>query len=134
MMDRMSQEARSRVMRAIRSRWTRQERLFASLCTGWVRGGRDERNADFVFPRARVAVFLDGDFWHGRNVPGSLPLGWREKLERNAVRDSANRAWLEDRGWEVVSIWESEFMADPEGWVADVMARIRDREEVREED
>jgi DNA mismatch endonuclease (patch repair protein) len=118
-------------MRAIRSRWTRQERLFASLCSGWERGTREERNADFVFPLARVAVFLDGDFWHGRNVPDSLPARWKEKLARNSARDSVSRAWLEGQGWEVVSVWESDFTSDPEGWVSEVMSKVEALEECR---
>jgi len=116
-------------MRAIRSRWTRQERLFASLCPGWERGGRQERNADFVFRLARVAVFLDGDFWHGRNVPDSLPARWREKLARNAERDARNRAALESEGWEVVSVWESDFLSDPVGWADEVTCIVQFREE-----
>lgn len=118
----MSAEGRSRVMRAIRSRWTRQERLFASLApAGWERGGAGERNADFVFRGARVAVFLDGDFWHGRSVPESIPAPWREKLARTAERDARNREWLESQGWLVVSFWESEFLAAPEACVAKVL-------------
>lgn len=129
MSDRMSREARSRVMRAIRSRWTRQERLFASLCSGWDRGTGRELNADFVFHAAQVAVFLDGDFWHGRNLPVSLPVSWRAKLGRNRERDARKRAELEGRGWAVVSIWESEFLSDPEGHVSDVVALVAEREE-----
>jgi DNA mismatch endonuclease (patch repair protein) len=116
-------------MRAVRSRWTRQERLFASLCSGWERGTREEGNADFAFRLARVLVFLDGDFWHGRRVPDTLPARWAEKLNRNRDRDRRVRAALESGGWEVVSIWESDFLSDPAGWVDDVMSRVESREE-----
>ena len=126
-MDSMSPEARSRTMRAIRSRWTRQEVAFAGLCTGWVRGGRTEANADFVWPVARVAVFLDGDFWHGRRIPDTLPARWRERLARTRERDAVQRELLERTGWEVVSIWESDFWADPEGQADGVMSLVESR-------
>lgn len=131
-MDRMSPAARSRVMRSIRSRWTRQEVLFASLCDrSWVRGGRAECNADFVFRvgHAGVAVFLDGDFWHGRKIPETLPASWREKLARNAERDARNRKELNGRGWVVISIWESDFIRDPAGWVSEVLSSVEYVEE-----
>lgn len=125
-MDRMSPEARSRVMRAVRSRWTRQERLFAGLVSGWDwrRGTKAERNADFVFEAARVAVFLDGDFWHGRRVPDTLPGPWKAKLYRNVERDAAGREALERAGWEVLSCWESDFLADPASFVGQVKRAV----------
>jgi DNA mismatch endonuclease (patch repair protein) len=127
-MDRVSPEARSRIMRAIRSRWTRQERLFASLAPGgWERGGPAEGSADFVYRGPRVAVFLDGDFWHGRRVPESLPEPWKVKLARNAERDGTVRSGLEARGWAVLSYWESDFLADPEAAVREVMEWIMRR-------
>lgn len=118
----MSSAVRSRIMRAVRSRWTRQERVFASLApAGWERGGRAEGNADFVYRAQRVAVFLDGDFWHGRRVPDSLPEPWKVKLARNAERDRAVREGLEARGWAVLSYWESDFLADPRSAVREVV-------------
>lgn len=109
-------------MRAVRSRWTRQERLFAALApAGWERGGPAEGNADFAYRGARVAVFLDGDFWHGRRLPESLPEPWKIKLSRNAERDRTVREGLEARGWAVLSYWESDFLAGPEAVVADVV-------------
>ena len=77
------------------------------------RGTRLEHNADFVFEAARVAVFLDGDFWHGRSIKESLPERWKVKLRRNAERDVINRSALGREGWEVLSCWESEFMKQP---------------------
>lgn len=125
----MSPEARSRIMRAIKSRWTRQERLFASLASGWPweRGRAPERNADFVFREARVAVFLDGDFWHGRRMPDTLPEPWKAKLNRTVERDCANREYLESQGWLVLWCWESDFLADPASFVGQVKASVMAR-------
>lgn len=79
---------------------------------------------DIVFPRARVAVFVDGDFWHGR---GLLENGedafratmrtdrrewWITKLRRNIVRDETVTRTLADNGWYVVRVWESQVKSD----------------------
>jgi DNA mismatch endonuclease (patch repair protein) len=65
---------------------------------------------DLVFPRQRVAVFVDGCFWHSCPEHGSRPRAnshyWEGKLERNRRRDEAVNAALEAHGWDVVRIWE----------------------------
>jgi DNA mismatch endonuclease, patch repair protein len=70
------------------------------------------RRADVVFPRARVAVFVDGCFWHGCPEHGTAPKAnsrwWREKLDRNRRRDEATNAMLAAVGWTVVRVWEHE--------------------------
>jgi DNA mismatch endonuclease (patch repair protein) len=68
--------------------------------------------ADIVFGPARVAVYVDGCFWHMCPMHGTLPASnadwWRRKLERNRARDRATDAALEAAGWEVIRIWEHE--------------------------
>lgn len=112
------------MMRAVRSRWTRQERVFAASVPGWKRGGPETRNADFVFEHAKVAVFLDGDFWHGRRVSDSLPESWRKKLTRNRERDLETDSYLEAEGWTVLRVYESEFMADPGAFIGKVLDEV----------
>lgn len=97
------------------------------MVSGWERGGKAERNADFIFRQAKVAVFLDGDFWHGRVVPESLPMKWKEKLARNAERDVVKREELQDLGWEVLQAWESDFLKDPQSFVDDVKREVERR-------
>jgi DNA mismatch endonuclease (patch repair protein) len=67
---------------------------------------------DIVFTRARVAVFVDGCFWHGCPQHGELPRAnrafWEEKLRRNAERDRRQDAALSAAGWRVVRVWEHE--------------------------
>lgn len=67
---------------------------------------------DIVFVSARVAVFVDGCFWHGCPEHGSQPKAnsewWRDKLERNIARDRRNDSALRKAGWAVVRIWEHE--------------------------
>jgi DNA mismatch endonuclease, patch repair protein len=73
-------------------------------------------NPDIVFSRARVAVFCDGDFWHGRNWAerkAKLSRGanadyWLAKIERNRARDRAVGRELRAMGWRVVRVWESD--------------------------
>lgn len=68
--------------------------------------------ADVVFPRARVAVFVDGCFWHGCPDHGIRPTSnstyWNAKIDRNAARDRRNDEWLRSTGWLVVRGWEHE--------------------------
>lgn len=68
--------------------------------------------ADIVFPRERVAVFIDGCFWHGCPKHGRVPSKnssyWSEKLERNALRDKRNEQVLGEADWTVLRYWEHE--------------------------
>ncbi len=77
--------------------------------------GRRSIRPDVVFTRSRVAVFVDGCFWHGcpehQVVPKSNPDYWIPKLRRNIERDREVDAALEDDGWTVLRFWEHEALA-----------------------
>ncbi len=66
---------------------------------------------DIAIPSRKIAIFIDGDFWHGRNFIKSksrLPKKyWRKKIESNIIRDRKKRAKLKRQGWKVLRIWES---------------------------
>lgn len=70
------------------------------------------RRADIVFTRARVAVFVDGCFWHSCPDHGSAPKAnagwWQEKLRTNVERDRDTDRRLTSAGWTVVRVWEHE--------------------------
>lgn len=70
------------------------------------------RRADLVFRGARVAVFVDGCFWHGCPRHGTVPVAnrnwWVEKLARNVERDRDTGERLRQAGWHVVRVWEHE--------------------------
>lgn len=73
--------------------------------------GQHKCRPDIVFPTERVAVFVDGCFWHKCAEHGRIPGGknaayWAAKLDRNARRDRENSAQLEAAGWTVIRVWE----------------------------
>jgi DNA mismatch endonuclease, patch repair protein len=84
--------------------------------------------ADILFPRARVAVYVDGCFWHSCPEHGVLPKGnrawWRSKLEATVMRDRAIEEALRERGWSVIRVWEHE---DPESAADRVEALLTSR-------
>jgi DNA mismatch endonuclease (patch repair protein) len=79
---------------------------------GWRRNFPLHGRPDFVFPKARVAVFVDGDFWHGHPTHGRLPKSnrafWRNKIARNRARDQTVNRRLRAMGWSVARVWEHE--------------------------
>lgn len=117
-----------RIMSAVKSKNTKPELELRRAI--WARGLRFRVNVkslpgkpDIVFTKAKVAVFCDGDFWHGHNwaIRGLASLDeelerytpfWREKIQGNIRRDLENTANLEAAGWVVIRIWESEIRAD----------------------
>jgi DNA mismatch endonuclease (patch repair protein) len=77
---------------------------------GWRRHSQLTGKPDFVFPRQRLAVFVDGCFWHGCPSHGSLPRSrseyWEAKISRNRRRDRAVARLLQAKAWRVLRIWE----------------------------
>lgn len=117
-MDVFSREKRSEVMSRIRSRGNRDTELalikvFRKLgITGWRRKQEVFGRPDFVFRAQRVAVFVDGCFWHScprhSNLPSTNAEFWASKLERNRKRDRLVNRALREKGWSVLRIWEHE--------------------------
>jgi DNA mismatch endonuclease (patch repair protein) len=107
---------RSRIMSAIRGRGNESTelRLIKIMrwhnITGWRRNWTLPGKPDFVFPKHRLAVFVDGCFWHGcprcYKEPRKNTEYWREKIRRNILRDHKNVRWLRTKGWHVIRIWE----------------------------
>lgn len=118
MADIWSPQKRSEVMSRIRGTGNRTTELrlaalFRALgITGWRRHQTLPGRPDFVFRKLRLAVFVDGCFWHGCPAHGTRPRAnarfWRTKLERNRTRDREVGRELRRRGWRVVRIWEHE--------------------------
>jgi DNA mismatch endonuclease Vsr len=114
--DVFSKKKRSQVMAAIRSRGNKATELKlaavlrAAGITGWRRNQPLPGRPDFVFRHARLAVFVDGCFWHGCRwhcrMPKSRGGYWGPKISRNRARDKAVSALLRRAGWRVHRIWE----------------------------
>lgn len=113
----MTTKQRSKAMAAVKgSRNVSTEIAFVRFLksekiVGWRRGNKSILGKpDFVFPRKKVVVFVDGCFWHGCKKHGSIPktnrIFWKKKIERNIDRDKKVRKLLRDSGWAVVRIWE----------------------------
>lgn len=86
--------------------------------TGWGRNQPVLGKPDFIFRRERVAVFVDGCFWHAcpkhSNMPANNRAFWRKKLTANKVRDLVVNKTLRQAGWRVVRVWEHELTKDPQ--------------------
>lgn len=89
--------------------------LRAHKITGWRRNQPEFGKPDFVFPKQRIAVFVDGCFWHGCPQHGTLPKNnsafWHNKLTTNKARDLLVSRTLRKNGWRVLRIWEHELCA-----------------------
>ena len=121
-------ETTHKIMSAIKAKDTRPELALRKEL--WRRELRYRKNykklpgkPDIVFPRVRLVVFCDGDFWHGHNWAirgyGSLEnelrrysKTWADKISRNIQRDERINKELESLGWRVLRIWESDIKAD----------------------
>jgi DNA mismatch endonuclease (patch repair protein) len=87
------------------------------------------RRADIVFTRARVAVYVDGCFWHRCPLHASIPKAnrewWIAKLEANVARDRDTDARLRERGWGVARVWEHQDMEQAANAIAALVHRVR---------
>jgi DNA mismatch endonuclease (patch repair protein) len=87
---------------------------------------------DIVFSRARVVVFCDGDFWHGRNwrrlkeqlERRANAAYWIPKIAANRARDIRNHRELRRAGWTVLKVWESEVRRSPQAIAARIAAAV----------
>ncbi|MFD0666101.1 very short patch repair endonuclease [Ramlibacter sp. MAHUQ-53] len=86
---------------------------------------KPRRVADICFPKIRLAVFVDGCFWHGCPIHGTRPKSnaqfWLEKIEANRARDADTDRRLEALGWEVMRVWEHE---DPQVVAPAIQRRV----------
>jgi DNA mismatch endonuclease (patch repair protein) len=119
--DDLTPEQRTRAMRAVRGRDTGPELILRrSLWAAGIRGWRCHRSdlpgrPDLAFGIAKIAVFVDGAFWHGRPDkywPGRSGPYWDAKIARNARRDLRVDAELRRMGWRVVRLWDSEVLSN----------------------
>ena len=134
--DIMSPENRSAVMSRIKGKDTGPEKAmaahFSEFGLTWESHVRElPGRPDFVFHNNKLAVFVDGDFWHGWRFPqwrNKLTEKWEAKIEETRKRDARNHRKLSRMGWKVVRIWEHQIKQSPEKCVARVISSLEQRQ------
>ena len=137
-------ETTHKIMSAVKQKDTEPELLLRRKL--WSSGFRYRKNytklpgkPDIVFISKKVAVFCDGDYWHGHNwaVRGYSSLEqelsrysdfWREKILRNIARDEKNNSLLSEMGWTVVRLWESDIRGDIDGCIKRIRTALDSNE------
>ena len=118
MSDVFDEKKRSEIMRAVRSKGNKSTELkliaiFGEYgIKGWRRNYNVKGRPDFVFPKQKIAIFVDGCFWHGHDCRNTRPKDnedyWQKKRQRNIEHDRQITEIFENRGWRVLRIWECE--------------------------
>lgn len=131
-MDKFDPLTRSRTMAAVRSTGNRSTewRLRPYLIQAGLRGWKVQAfdlpgKPDFIFLKERVAIFVDGCFWHGCpscfRMPQTNKKYWQDKITRNIKRDKQNLKKLRALNWKVIRLWEHQLKESP----IDCINRIR---------
>lgn len=115
-MDHVSKEVRSKIMASVRSRANRTTEvalgrlIWSAGIFGYRKHWRVDGRPDFAWPGLKVAVFVDGCFWHGctrcKYLPRSNRAFWKSKIEKNRRRDRHVSRKLRRKGWKVIRVWE----------------------------
>ena len=135
-MDRLTPDQRRKAMQSNHGKDTKIEILLRKAL--WHNGVRYRKNyklfsctPDIVITKHKIAIFCDGDFWHGKNfVEGKIATHtkyWDEKIQRNIERDLENTLLLRDNGWIVIRFWETDIKNDLASCVANVLEIVSDR-------
>ena len=130
-MDCMTTEQRSKNMRAIKSHDTKIEVILRKAL--WHQGIRFRKNfkvcsckPDIVLTKYKIAIFCDGDFWHGNDkytVKKNANF-WNEKIKTNIERDLRNTIELRDNGWTVLRFWGTEIKKDLDYCLTEILKAI----------
>lgn len=138
MADTLTPVQRHSVMSKNRSRGARstERALRARLAAARLQGWRMHPTTvigrpDFIFPRAGLAIFVDGCFWHKcpkhKNLPTTNREFWSDKIARNMARDKEVNRTLRRLGWRVLRIWEHDLKERPETVVPRIRAALAER-------
>lgn len=126
MVDVFDKKKRSEVMSRVKSKNTKPEMLLRSaLFKAGLRGYRIRTNLpgspDVAFTKVKLAIFVDGCFWHGcpecYTEPGTNTQFWKKKLMENKERDARVNRKLEEMGWKVIRFWEHQIEKDLSGCI-----------------
>jgi DNA mismatch endonuclease (patch repair protein) len=133
-MDKVSQEKRSEIMRAVKSRDSKIELEFRKAL--WRLGFRYRKNAsnyfgkpDIILKKHKAVIFIDSCFWHGcpehLRMPSSRQDYWVKKIERNKSRDLEVNNYYRDSGWRALRLWEHDLVRDLEGAIRNTAHLLR---------
>ena len=133
MTDTFTKKQRRHCMSQIKSKNTKPERAVKKLI--WKKGYRYRighglaGKPDMVFPSYKVAVFIDGCFWHACpkhcRMPSSNVKYWKQKISGNKKRDKKNNRLLKKEGWKVVRVWEHEIKQNLEKTATHIIKHIQ---------
>lgn len=129
---------RSKNMKAVKSHDTKIEVMLRKAL--WAKGIRYRKNfkiysckPDIVITKYNIAIFCDGDFWHGKENPDIVKTHkkfWIEKIRRNMERDLENTIELRDNGWTVLRFWESDIQKNLDDCVKTVISELNRKKQV----
>ena len=138
MADVFTKNKRSEIMSRIRAKNTKLEKDFLKKLSGLFHkvGYRYRKHylglpgkPDIAFPARKIAVFIDGCFWHGCRLHSRVPLSnisyWKKKLKRNQLHDKEMNRAIRKRGWRVVRIWEHQAKKKPEQAIGKIMRVLK---------
>lgn len=140
-MDFLTPEQRSKLMSAIRSTNTKDEvRLAKAL---WALGYRYRRNnktvfgrPDFTFKKIKLAIFVDGEFFHGKNwdidknrIKTNSEF-WIKKIERNMQRDIEVNTYLESQNWKILRFWSNDIKKNLDLCLVEIQKAIAERQNI----
>jgi DNA mismatch endonuclease, patch repair protein len=121
-MDIVTSEKRSEMMSKVKNRGNKStEQAFLSLLEiykikGWTQQHDIIGTPDFAFPKIKLAIFIDGSFWHGgpeSRLPKTNTKFWANKIDKNRKRDRKVNRTLRQEGWSVLRIWDKELKKSP---------------------
>jgi len=134
-MDVLTVEQRKKNMKSIKSKDTKVELILRK--TLWKKGYRYRKNyskvkgkPDICFPKIKLAIFCDSDFWHGKKLlegiePKTNQEYWIPKLKRNIERDKEVNKYLQQNGWTVLRFWEDEIKKNLEQCIDIIELKIK---------
>ena len=137
-MDNLTPEQRKKTMKAIRNKETKPEVFLRKEL--WNLGYRYRKNSrdifgkpDIVFLKKKIAVFCDGEFWHGYNyqegkdASGTNKEYWNKKIKRNIERDKEVNEYLLQQGWVVLRFWSRKILKNRDECIKIIIEKLNER-------
>ncbi len=131
MTDIFDQGKRKEIMRKVRNKNTDIEMIIRKLLYAEGYRFRIKNNIfgkpDIVFTKYNVAIFCDGDFWHGKNYQeekSGYKKFWKDKIAKNIKRDKVVGKTLRKEGWKVIRLWKTDILKHPEKCITKILIHI----------